>query len=97
MNNRETLFEIQRRQPLIIRVKVLKIDRMRILFVAFDKFDDLMLNVVEGLRIGRWAILGSPVGAIDRQVQIVRDAVYVEIEKYLGGRPIRMLGLAQQT
>jgi hypothetical protein len=70
---------------------------MRILLVGLDQLHDPMLDVVEGLRIAGWPILGSPRAALNRQIKIVRDAIDVEIEKHLGGRPIWMLGLAQQT
>ncbi len=70
---------------------------MGILLVGLDQLHDPMLDVVEGLRIAGWPILGSPCTALNRQTKIVRDAIDVEIEKHLRGRPIWMLGLAQQT
>jgi hypothetical protein len=70
---------------------------MAILLVGLDQFHDLMLNVVERLRVARWPVLGPALGSIVRQVQIVGDPIDVQIEKYLGAGPIRMLGLAQQA
>ena len=74
-----------------------EIDRMGMLLVGLDQFDDLMLDVVERLCLGRWPVLGAPFAADGRQVKIVRNPVDVQIEKYLGGGPVRMRGLAQQT
>jgi hypothetical protein len=61
---------------------------MGILLVGLDEFHDLMFDVVERFRVGRRPVLGATLASIDRQVQIVRDPIDVQIEKYLGGGPI---------
>lgn len=70
---------------------------MRILLVGLDQFHDAVLDIVERLGVRRWPVLGAAVASDGHEAQIVRDPVDVQIEKYLGGRPIGMLGLAQQA
>jgi hypothetical protein len=45
----ETLLEAQRRHAFIIGVQVIQVERVRVLLVRFDAFDDLMFDVVQCL------------------------------------------------
>src|SRR5436189_3725099 len=57
LNDRKALLEAQRSDAIVVGVQVVEIDRMRILLVGLDALDNLVLDIVEGLRVARGAVL----------------------------------------
>jgi hypothetical protein len=74
-------------------VKLFEIDDVCILFMRLDALDDLVLDIVHGLRIGRWPAFRTPFAAERNQAQLIGDAIDIEIEKNRGRRAIMVGGL----
>jgi hypothetical protein len=61
--------------------------------VSLDALDDLVLDIVHRLCVGRWPIFRAPLAAEHGQSKFVSDAVDVQVEKDRGCRAIMMGGL----
>ena len=96
LDGRKPLLEGERGEALVVGVQVIEIDGVGILLVRLDPLDDLVLDIVGGLRIAGGAVLRAALAAIGREPQLVGDAIDVEIEKDRGGRAVSVGGLAQQ-
>jgi hypothetical protein len=93
LDRRKTLFEAERIHPLVIRVKLVEVDDVRILFVSLDALDDLVFDIIHRLCVGRWPIFRASLTPERGQSKFVRDAVNVQIEKDGGCRAIVVGGL----
>ena len=63
MNGREALFETEGGQAFVVGVNVVEIDAVRILLVRLNSLDDLMFNIIQGLRIAGRAVLRAAFAA----------------------------------
>ena len=92
----KALLEGKRGEAFVIGMQVIEIDAVGILLVRLDLLDDLVLDIVQGLRIAGGPVLRAALAALDREPQFVGDAIHVEIEENRGGRAVSVGGLAQQ-
>ncbi len=96
LDDGKPLFEAQRRHALVIGVQVIEVKGVRILLVGFDALDDLMLDIVQRLRLGCRPVLRAALLSLGGELHVVGDAIHIQVEKDRGCRAIRMRGLIQQ-
>ena len=63
LNGREALFETEGGQAFVVGVNVVEIDAVRILLVRLDSLDDLMFDIIQGLRIAGRPVLRAAFAA----------------------------------
>ena len=93
LDGRKAFLEAERVHPLVIGVKLVEIDDVRILFVGLDALDDLVFDIVHRLRVRRRPIFRAALASERSQSEFVRDAVDVQVEKNRGCRAIMVGGL----
>jgi hypothetical protein len=64
--------------------------------VRLQPFDDLMLDIVHGPRVGGRPILCAAFASSRRKPKLLRYAIHTQVEKNRGCRAIMVGGLIQQ-
>ena len=81
LNGREALFEAQGRNAIVVGVNVVEVNRVRCLLMRLDPFNNLMLNVVQGLGICGRAVLRTAFLASSDKPQFVGNAIDIQVKK----------------